>query len=219
MYVHGAYLDRRDAKSHPISAATDRTLLRWNSPMYPQHRRKGGSTLAARIGTGFRLGLAAALLLLLLAVAGGGYYYAVYAPPVAAPDNARALEQARAEALKRVAQQRLLAQQQEQEQRAAAQRQAAKAAAQAAYQACLTSAAATRNASQAAECKRLADKTAADRADCLGKLKLPQAYCGASYPARDAAPDCTLPAEIATVLDAAVERARYRCERESKAAE
>ncbi|MGD0421197.1 MAG: hypothetical protein ABSA68_16715 [Xanthobacteraceae bacterium] len=173
--------------------------------------------MAARIGAGFRLGVAAALLLL-LAVAGGGYYYAVYAPPVAAPDNARALEQARAEALKRVAQQRLLAQQQEQEQRAAAQRQAAKAAAQAAYQACLTGAA-TRDASQAAECKRLADKTAADRADCLGKLKLPQAYCEASYPARDAAPDCTLPAEIATVLDAAVERARYRCERESKAAE
>jgi len=178
---------------------------------------RGGSTLAARIGAGFRLGLAAALLL--LAVAGGGYYYAVYAPPVAAPDNARALEQARAEALKRVAQQRLLAQQQEQEQRAAAQREAAKAAAQAAYQACLTGAAATRDASQAAECKRLADKTAADRANCLGKLKLPQAYCGASYPTRDAAPDCTLPAEIATVLDAAVERARYRCERESKAAE
>jgi hypothetical protein len=174
--------------------------------------------LAARIGAGFRLGVAAALLLL-LAVAGGGYYYAVYAPPVAAPDNARALEQARAEALKRVAQQRLLAQQQEQEQRAAAQREAAKAAAQAAYQACLTGAAATRDASQAAECKRLADKTAADRANCLGKLKLPQAYCGASYPARDAAPNCTLPAEIATVLDAAVERARYRCERESKAAE
>ena len=189
--------------------------------MYPQHRRKGGSTLAARIGAGFRLGVAAALLLLLLAVAGGGYYYAVYAPPVAAPDNARALEQARAEALKRVAQRRLLAQQQEQEQeqRAAAQRQAAQAAAQAAYQACLTGAAATRDASQAAECKRLADKTAADRADCLGKLKLPQVYCEASYPARDAAPDCTLPAEIATVLDAAVERARYRCERESKAAE
>jgi len=109
----------------------------------------------------------------------------------------------------------LLAQQLDQDQRAAAQ----KAAAQAAFEACLHGAAVTRDASQAAECQRLADKTAADRADCLGKLKLPQAYCEASYPAREAGPDCTLPAEIATVIDAAAERARYRCERESKAAE
>ncbi|MDR3420062.1 MAG: hypothetical protein P4L80_02275 [Xanthobacteraceae bacterium] len=157
-----------------------------------------------------RLGLGAALL---LAVCGGGYYYVAYTPPVVAPDNARVLSEARTEAEKRAARQRLA--QQLTEQRAAAQ----KAAAQAAYQACLSSAAAARAASQEAECKRLADKTAADRADCLGKLNLPRAYCDASYPARNAAPDCTLPAEIATVIDAALERARYRCERGSKAAE
>jgi hypothetical protein len=130
-----------------------------------------------------------------------------------APDNARALSEARTEAEKRAAQQRLA--QQLNQQRAAAR----KVASQAAYQACLESAAAARAESQAAECKRLADTSAAARADCLGKLKLPQAYCDASYPARQAAPGCTLPAEIETVIDAALERARYRCERENKAAD
>jgi hypothetical protein len=163
------------------------------------------------MGASLRLGLVVALLL--LAVCGGGYYYTVYAPPIAVHDNARALSEARTEAEKRAAQQHLA--QQFAQQRVVAQ----KAAAQAAYQDCLQSAAATRDSSQAAECQRLADKTAADRDSCLGKLKLPQAYCDASYPVRNAAADCTLPAEIATVIDAALERARYRCERENKAAE
>jgi len=163
------------------------------------------------MGAGPKLGLVVALLL--LALCGGGYYYAISVPPAVAPDNARALSEARTEAERRAAQQRL-AQQLDQQRT-----EARKAAAQVVYQSCLESAAAARAESQAAECKRLADTSAADRTDCLGKLKLPQAYCDASYPARQAAPDCTLPAEIATVLDATLERARYRCEREAKAAE
>ncbi len=91
-------------------------------------------------------------------------------------------------------------------------------AAQTAYEACVNNATAVHDTSHAAECKRLAEQTEQDRADCLGKLKLPPTYCDASYPARDGSPNCTLPAENATVIDAELERARYRCARESQAA-
>jgi len=92
-------------------------------------------------------------------------------------------------------------------------------AAQTAYEACVNNARAVYDTSHAAECKRLAEQTGQDRADCLGKLKLPPTYCDLSYPARDDSPNCTLPAENATVIDAALERARYRCARENQAAQ
>lgn len=95
---------------------------------------------------------------------------------------------------------------------------AAELAGQTAYEACVNNATAVHETLHTAECKRLADQTEQDRADCLGKLKLPPTYCDASYPARDGSPNCTLPAENATVIDAELERARYRCARESQAA-
>jgi hypothetical protein len=92
-------------------------------------------------------------------------------------------------------------------------------AAQTAYEACVNNARAVHDTLHAAECKRLAEQTGQDRADCLGKLKLPPTYCDLSYPARDDSANCTLPAENATVIDAAFERARYRCARENQAAQ
>ena len=92
-------------------------------------------------------------------------------------------------------------------------------AAQTAYEACINDARTVHDTLHAAECKRLAEQTEQDRADCLGRLALPPAYCDVSYPARDGSPNCTLPAENATVIDAALERARYRCARENQAAQ
>ena len=88
-------------------------------------------------------------------------------------------------------------------------------AAQSAYEACVNNASAVYDASHAAECKRFAEQTEHDRADCLGQLKLSPSYCDASYPSRDGSPNCKLPAENATTIDAALERARYRCAREN----
>ena len=90
-------------------------------------------------------------------------------------------------------------------------------AAQSAYDTCISSAITIHAAAYAAECKRFAEQTEQDRADCLGKLKLSPTYCDVSYPARDGSPNCTLPAENSTPIDAALERARYRCARENGA--
>jgi hypothetical protein len=90
-------------------------------------------------------------------------------------------------------------------------------AAQSAYDTCIGSALTIHGAAHAAECKRFAEQTEQDRADCLGKLNLSPTYCGVSYPARDGSPNCALPAENATAIDAALERARYRCARENGA--
>jgi hypothetical protein len=89
--------------------------------------------------------------------------------------------------------------------------------AQSAYETCIDNATSIHSASHAAECKRLADQTDQDRANCLGTSKLSPSYCDVSYPARDGSPSCTLPAENATVIDATLERARYRCARENGA--
>lgn len=100
---------------------------------------------------------------------------------------------------------------------APAQRQ--EAAAQIRYQDCMNGATSAHDESWAAECKRLADQVNEDRSNCLMTLKLPQAYCEASYKDRDASPQCTLPAQVATVLDAALQQAKYRCQRQSEAAQ
>ena len=86
------------------------------------------------------------------------------------------------------------------------------------YQACLASAGAVRDAAQAAECKRLAEQAESDRANCL-KLNLSKNYCDASYAPRDSTAACKLPDEVASVLDAALSRARFRCARMLKARE
>jgi hypothetical protein len=111
------------------------------------------------------------------------------------------------------AQERLLAQQQDQEQHQDAPKTDPRT-----YQTCLDRANAVHAASHAAECQRLAETTQKNHANCLVELKLPPAYCDASYPARDSSANCTLPAGVATVIDAALEQARYRCARENEAA-
>jgi hypothetical protein len=90
--------------------------------------------------------------------------------------------------------------------------------AETAYRACISAATAIRDSSWAARCKSLADKTTQDRADCLSKLNLPEAYCGASYPPRDGSPHCALPDTIASVINAALVRAKYHCVRQREAA-
>ncbi len=94
---------------------------------------------------------------------------------------------------------------------------AREAVADSAYETCINNATAVHDASHTAECKRLAEQTERDRADCLGVLKLPPTYCDVSYPPRDGSPNCTLPAENATAIDATLERTRYRCAREDGA--
>ncbi len=86
------------------------------------------------------------------------------------------------------------------------------------YQACVGTATASHDSSWAAECKRVNARDRADYDNCLDKLKLPKTYCDSSYTIHDPSPTCTLPPSIATVLDAALERARYRCLNESNAA-
>jgi hypothetical protein len=87
------------------------------------------------------------------------------------------------------------------------------------YQACLASAGTAHDTARAAECKRLADQTDADRANCLDKLKLPKIFCDASYAPRDSSPACTLPDQASTVLDAEFAHARFRCVRVLKGEE
>jgi hypothetical protein len=169
--------------------------------------------LATRIGAVFTFGLIGALA---LAISGGGYYYAVYVPGRdAALSDERAAAAARAVAEQRARLERVLAQQQEAEQRQAVQQ----AAARLRYQACTDAATAAHAAAWAAECKRLADKVSNDRSNCLVALKLPPAYCESSYKDRDGSPNCRLPDENATGIDADFERTKYRCQREREAAE
>jgi len=81
------------------------------------------------------------------------------------------------------------------------------------YRACVADAVAIHDTAHAAECKRLAEQADSDRANCLAKLNLPKIYCDASYSPRDATPDCTLPDQIGSVIDAEFARARLRCAR------
>jgi len=85
-----------------------------------------------------------------------------------------------------------------------------------AYQVCVTSATAVRDAAWAAECKRIGEKDRQDYAECVEKLNLSTTYCGAAYRIRDVLPKCPLLPGVATSLNAALESARNRCLRESK---
>jgi hypothetical protein len=87
------------------------------------------------------------------------------------------------------------------------------------YQACLAGAVATRDNAHADECKRLAEQTDSDRANCLTKLNLPKIYCDASYAPRNPTAACTLPDKVASVIEAELARARFRCTRVLKGEE
>lgn len=164
------------------------------------------------MNTLFKLSLIVSLLLVSSGVA---FYYAVYLPRRDAQlDNERELEKAQADARNSVAQQRSLAKQKKSEQRQAE----AKVGAEAHYQTCLNRANVTYATSWAAECKRLAEKAVADRAECLTQPKLPKGYCDAAYRPRDASPNCILPPKVATALDGDLSEGRNRCQRERQAA-
>jgi hypothetical protein len=171
-----------------------------------------GFVLATRGGGSavIKLGMIASLLV--AAAAGGGNYYGIAVPErERAREAERQLDQARADAARRAA--RLAAE--HDAQRGLGPQQAA---AETGYQACLAAAGAVHESSWSAQCQRLADENARDRADCLAKLNLSKAYCDASYPARDGSAQCVLPEDLATVIDAALARARNRCIREREAA-
>jgi hypothetical protein len=87
------------------------------------------------------------------------------------------------------------------------------------YQGCLAGAVTSRDKAYAAECKRLAEQTDSDRANCLAKLNLPKIYCDASYAQRDPTPACALPDKVASVIEAELARARFRCARVLKGEE
>jgi hypothetical protein len=168
--------------------------------------------VAARIDALLKLSVVAALL---LGSSGVAYYYAIYLPHRDAEiENARALEQARAEADKSAMQERVAVEQSQ----LAARRAEAKAGAESRYQACIDNAGAVHSASWAAECKRLAEKAQQDHKDCLSKSKLSEEYCDTAYRMRDASPNCTLPLKIATDLDGGLTKARNRCAQDRKAA-
>lgn len=169
--------------------------------------------MTARRRGGFKFALAASVA---LAASAAVLYQEVYLPfreSRLAEERLREREQA--EARKRAEAMRLLAQQQDAGERQAAQN----AAAQARFQSCLGAATAAHDSAWAAECKRRADDIRRNHDDCLAKLKLPQTYCDTTYVIGDEPPKCALPGEIASVIDADLERARNRCLRESQAAQ
>jgi hypothetical protein len=168
--------------------------------------------LAARIDALLKLSVIASLL---LASSGVAYYYAIYLPQ-------RDTEQVRESGLqkletygqKRADQEQSAAQQRETEQRQAE----AKEGAGIRYANCVDGARINHDVSWAAACKHLADKAVQGHADCLSVPNLSQGYCDAAYGTRDPSAHCTLPAEMAADLDAALNSARKVCLQERNAA-
>jgi hypothetical protein len=168
--------------------------------------------LTAKIDALLKLSVIASLL---LASSGVAYYYAVYLPQRdAEQDRENSLQRLHAYGEKRADQERSAAQQRETEQRQAE----VKASAGPRYQNCVDGAGINHDASWASACKRLADKAAQDHTDCLSLPNLPQGYCDAAYGTRDPSAHCTLPAEMAADLDAALNAARKACLQERNTA-
>ncbi len=85
------------------------------------------------------------------------------------------------------------------------------------YEACLNRAEEGYNARWAAGCKRVAENSVRDHANCISEGILTKAQCNSTYPPHDASPRCALPRVIATELNNSLELARDRCLKESKA--
>jgi hypothetical protein len=167
--------------------------------------------LAARIDALLKLSVIGSLLLASSAVA---YYYAVYLPQRdAEQDRQSSLQKLHVYGQKRADQERSAAQQRETEQRHAE----AKEGAGIRYQNCVDGARINHETSWAAACKHLADKAVQNHSDCLSVPNLPQGYCDAAYGSRDSSANCTLPAEMAADLDAALNAARKACVQERNA--
>jgi cell division septation protein DedD len=99
------------------------------------------------------------------------------------------------------------------EQKAIEQRQALEKADR--YQACLSRATDSYNASRLAACNRPRQKIIKDQDDCFN-LGFSRNVCATAHVVPDASPNCTLPRTVKLALDADLEEARDRCLEEDK---
>jgi hypothetical protein len=168
-------------------------------------------TLAGKIDAILKRSVVASVL---LASSPVGYYYLVHLPRQDAQfESERVLERLRTAAQKRAEQELSLFEQKVTEQRAAEQkaaeeRQAWEKANR--YQACLSRATDSYNASRLAACNRPREKIIKDQDDCV-KLGFSRNVCAMAHVVPEASPSCTLPRTVRLALDADVEKARNRC--------
>jgi hypothetical protein len=173
-------------------------------------------TLAGKIDAILKRSVVASVL---LASSPVGYYYLVHLPRRDAQfESERVLERLRAAAKKRAEQEQSFFERQASEQRAAEQkaaeeRQALEKANR--YQACLSRATDTYNASRMAVCNRPREKMIKDRDACI-KLGFSEKVCGMAHVVPEASPNCTLPRAVGLSLDAEVEKERDRCRDEDE---
>jgi hypothetical protein len=152
---------------------------------------------------------------LISASGSASYYYLAYRPAqdALAQDALMQIERRRSELHegleKHAEQQRILMDQQALEERQAA-------AADDRYGACMSAASLSYDNSRASLCKRLAEKAAKDRADCIAKGKLSAEGCKIIHELRDAPSACSLPRTTLVDLDDQLEKARKRCLEENR---
>jgi len=151
---------------------------------------------------------------LICASGSASYYYLVYRPAQdALIQTVRLREKFHDELEKRAEQQRIIIDRQAIEERQAAERLAA----HDRYEACLSAASLSYDRSRASSCKRLVEKAAKDRADCIAKGQLSAEGCKIVHELRDASSACSLPRATLMDLDDQLEKARKRCLEENKA--
>ena len=148
-----------------------------------------------------------------------GYYYLVHLPQRDVQfQPERVLERFRAAAEKHAEQELSLFEQKVSERRAAEQkaaeeRQALEKANR--YQACLSRATDSYNASRLAACNRPREKIIKDQDDCFD-LGFSREVCAMAHVVPEASPNCRLPRTVALALDAGIEIARDRCLEEDR---
>jgi hypothetical protein len=151
---------------------------------------------------------------LLGAAASVGYYHSIYLPARDAQvDRDHKIESAKLELARRTEAQARQAETQAQEDRLAAQ----KAAIRDRYQTCTRIADMSYDSNWVLNCKRLADKQAKDRSECLSGGIAQKSACESLYPPREPGASCSLPRAIAADLDSDRNRAHEMCLRESQA--
>jgi len=148
-----------------------------------------------------------------------GYYYLVHLPQRDVQfQPERVLERFRAAAEKHAEQELSLFEQKVSERRAAEQkaaeeRQALEKANR--YQACLSRATDSYNASHLAACNRPREKIIKDQDDCFN-LGFSREVCAMAHVVPEASPNCTLPRAVKLALDADLGKAHDRCLEEDK---
>jgi hypothetical protein len=166
--------------------------------------------LAGKIDAILKLSIVASVL---FASSSAGYYYLVYLPHRDARfEPERALQQLRAVAQKRAAQEQLLLEQQVSEQRALEQQEAEQRQLQEKadrYQVCLSHVTDSYNESLTAACNRLQEKVIKNHDNCI-KAGFREKVCDLAFVVRKP-PNCPLPQAIASNLEADAEKARDRC--------